>query len=160
MRRFHAGRVIIPVIVFGLAMTLDLALNNGPNESTGLPPEMYDVLRPGTQNATIALLKSRLAATVAPDRRDRVELAAIGYEWPNAGLVHDLDDDLGFNPVRLKLYVDATAAEDQVAVAAQRQFSPLFPSYRSTLADLQRDYVSSRRVFQSNKSIRNCSRAI
>ncbi len=65
-----------------------------------------------------------------------VELAAVGYEWPNAGLIHGFDHDLGFNPVRLELYTTATGAGDQVAVPEERIFSPLFPSYRSTMADL------------------------
>ena len=124
------------VVMIGCAMVLDLVINNGPNESTALPPQTYDVLRPQTANATIALIERKLADNAAPDRRDRVELAAVGYEWPNAGLVHGFDDDLGFNPVRLELYTAATGAGDQVAVPEQRIFSPLFPSYRSTMADL------------------------
>jgi hypothetical protein len=124
------------VAAVGLLMTADLALNNGPNESTALPASTYDVLRPESANATIALLKARLAETAAPDRRDRVELAAIDFHWPNASLVHELDHDLGYNPLRLKLFVDVTGAGDQVAVPDQRQFAPLFPSYRSKMADL------------------------
>ncbi|HWG03613.1 MAG TPA: hypothetical protein VG271_01240, partial [Beijerinckiaceae bacterium] len=124
------------VIVTGAVLFVDLAVNNGPNESTALPPQTYDVLRPDTANATIALIKQKLADDAAPDRRDRVELAAIGYAWPNVGLVHRFDNDLGFNPVRLELYTAATGAGDQVAVPEERIFSPLFPSYRSTMADL------------------------
>jgi hypothetical protein len=124
------------VAAAGLLMTADLGFNNGPNESTALPAATYDVLRPASTNPTIALLKARLAAAARPDRRDRVELAAIGFHWPNASLVHDLDHDLGYNPLRLKLFVDVTGAGDQVAVPDQRQFAPLFPSYRSKMADL------------------------
>ena len=124
------------VVLIGCVMVLDLVVNNGPNESTALPPQTYDVLRPETANATIALIKRKLAEDAAPDRRDRVELAAVGYEWPNTALVHGFDEDLGFNPVRLALYTAATGAGDQVAVPEQRVFSPLFPSYRSTMADL------------------------
>ena len=117
-------------------MTLDLAANNGPSESTALPPATYDALRPGTANATIALLRAKLAATAAPDRRDRVELAAIDFHWPNAGLVHGFDHDLGYNPVRLALFTLATNAGDHVALPDQRQWSPLFARYRSPLADM------------------------
>jgi hypothetical protein len=38
--------------------------------------------------------------------------------------------------VRLALYSRATGAGDHVGLPDQRQFSPLFPSYRSTLANL------------------------
>jgi hypothetical protein len=117
-------------------LTLDLAVSNKPNESTALPPQTYDILRPDTRNATIVRLKSLVASTAGPDRRDRVEMAAIDFQWPNAGLVHGLDHDLGYNPIRLKVFEDATHAEDQVAVPEQRAFSPLFPSYRSPLADM------------------------
>ena len=122
--------------LLAIAMTLDLATNNKPNESTGLPPQAYDELRFDTRNETIALLKRKIAEAAAPDRRDRVELAGLGFEWPNAGLVHGLDNDLGYNPVRLKLFTDVTHAIDQVAEMSQRTFSPLFPSYHSPMANL------------------------
>lgn len=117
-------------------MTLDLALNNGPNESTALPPQTFDALRPDTANATIALLRERIAGDAAPDRRDRVEMAAIDFHWPNAGLIHGFDHDLGYNPVRLALFSNVTGAGDHVALPDQRMFSPLFASYRSPLLDM------------------------
>jgi hypothetical protein len=119
-----------------ILMVFDLAFSNKPNESTALPPSAYDVLQFGTQNETIALIKSKLAETAAPDRRDRVELAAVDFEWPGVGLVHDFDHDLGYNPVRLKLFTDATHAIDQIAIPEQRVFSPLYAHFRSPLADL------------------------
>jgi len=124
------------LLAVGASMTLDLAIGNQPNESTALPPEHFDVLRAGTTNETIALLRERLAATAAPDRRDRIELAGIDFHWPNASLVHGLDHDLGYNPIRLKLFEDATGAGDHLALPEQRQFSKLYPSYRSPLSDL------------------------
>jgi hypothetical protein len=117
-------------------MTADLAWHNGPNESTGLPPAHYDAMRRDTGNETVRVLKSRLAATAGPDRRDRVELPAIGYHWPNISLVHGFDHTLGHNPLRLADFARATGVGDTIAVADQRTFSPLFPSYRSPMADL------------------------
>jgi hypothetical protein len=116
--------------------TLDLAVNNGPNESTALPPEQFDVLRTGTKDPIIAFLKEKLKEDVAPDRRDRVELAAIDFHWPNATLVHGLDHDLGYNPIRLKIFEDATGAGDHLALPEQREFSKLYPAYRSPLSDM------------------------
>jgi hypothetical protein len=118
------------------AMVADLARNNGPNESTAMPPSTYDVLRRDTPNETIALIEKRLAGTAAPDRRDRVELAGVDFHWPNAGMVHGFDHTLGYNPIRLSHYAQATGAGDQIALPDQKVFSPLYPSYRSTLADL------------------------
>jgi hypothetical protein len=65
-----------------------------------------------------------------------VELAGLGFHWPNASLVHGLHHTLGYNPLRLRDYAAATGAGDHVAVPDQRRFAPLFPSYRSPLADL------------------------
>ena len=117
-------------------MTLDLAVSNKPNESTGLPPATYDELHPDSTNETLAMIREQLAAHAAPDRRDRVELAAVDYEWPNIGLVHGFDHDLGFNPIRMKLFTDATNAQDQVSIPEHRTFSPLYAHFRSPLADL------------------------
>jgi hypothetical protein len=114
----------------------DLGWNNAPNESTGLKPSQYEALRLDTENETIALLKSRLKAAAAADRRDRVELIGVGYHWPNIGLVHDFDHLFGHNPLRLMDFERATAAADTVAGVEQRQFSPLMSSYRSMLENL------------------------
>ena len=120
--------------ILAAATAADLAANNGPSSSTAQPPAMYEVLEPDSRNATIAILKSSVVADAT--RRDRIELAGLGFHWPNASLTHRLENTLGYNPVRLALYSQATGAEDHVGLPDQRQFSPLFPSYRSTLANL------------------------
>lgn len=123
-------------VVIAATLVMDLSVNNGPSESTALPPQMYDVLRKDSTNETIALLKRETGRTAAPDRRDRIELAAIDFHWPNASLVHELDNTLGYNPLRLGLYSKATGAGDHVALPDQRTFSALMPGYRSLLADM------------------------
>ncbi len=119
----------------GVVTTLDLATGNEPNESTALPPAQFDVLRADTKNETIALLREKLSHS-EPDRRDRVELAAIDFHWPNATLVHGFDHDLGYNPIRLKLFEDATGAGDHLALPEQRNFSKLYAAYRSPMSNL------------------------
>jgi hypothetical protein len=120
-----------------LAFTaVDLAWNNAPDESTGLPPATYDALRPASGNETVALIERKLAATAAPDRRDRVELIGIAYHWPNMGLARNFDHLFAQNPLRLRDFEAATGVGDTVAVPEQRTFAPLYPSYRSALADL------------------------
>jgi len=114
----------------------DLAWNNGPNGASALPIAEIDMLQPATRNETIARLKSLVAAGRSEIRRDRVEIAGLGFHWPNAGLTHGLESTLGYNPVRSRLYAAATGAEDTVGLPDQRKFTPLFPSYRSRLADL------------------------
>ncbi len=130
----NAGRATFAALALIGVTTIDLAFNNGPNGASALPPSVYDVLRPDTANETIARLKRE--AVARDDRRDRVELTALGFHWPNASLVHGLENTLGYNPLRLGLYTKATGAGDHVALADQRQFSALAPSYRSLLADM------------------------
>jgi hypothetical protein len=127
---------LIPAIALIAFMTVDLSWHNGPTPSTGVAPSVYDAMRPDTANATIALLKSKLKQSAAPDRRDRVELIGLGYHWPNIALIHDFDHVFGQNPLRLQDFALATGVGDTVAAANQRPFSPLYPSYRSTFADL------------------------
>ncbi len=126
---------VAALAIIGVATALDLGVSNKPNKSTALPPAQFDVLRAATKNETIAFLKEKLKGQ-PPDHRDRIELAAIDFHWPNASLVHDLDHDLGYNPIRLKLFEDTTGAIDHVALPDQRRFSKLYPRYRSPISDL------------------------
>jgi hypothetical protein len=134
--RLSPSRPFVAVAMLATVLTVDLALSNGPNESTALPPQIYDVLRPDSRNPTIALLKARLAGHAAPDRRDRIEFAGVDFHWPNASMTHGLDNTLGYNPIRLDAYSRATGAQDHVALPSQRTFAPLTPSYRSLLVDM------------------------
>ena len=129
----HAFTAAVLLLAF---TTGDLAWNKAPDESTGLPPSRYDALRPHTGDATVALLEKKLADTAAPDRRDRVELIAIAYHWPNLGLARGFDHLFGQNPLRLADFARTTGVKDTVAEPAQRPFTPLYPSYRSAMADL------------------------
>jgi len=135
-RRLAPGRPAAAALLVIAVAVADLAWGSRPNGATGLPPATYDALRPDTADETVAAVKAALAAAAGPDRRDRVEIVGLGFHWPGAGLVHGFDDTLGYNPVRLRHYSDAVGAGDTVATADQRRFSPLFPSYRSTLADV------------------------
>ena len=135
-RRINAGAPIVAVALVAAFMSLDLAWNNAPHESTALPRERYEPLRQDTSNETVRLIKAQLAAAAAPDRRDRVELVGVGYQWPNLSLAHGFDHVFGHNPLRLRWFYEATHVGDTVAVPSQRTFSPLYPSFRSAFADL------------------------
>lgn len=115
-------------------VTADLAWNNGPSTSSALRPRHYDVLQPKTRDDTITYLKTHAVADAT--RRDRIELAGLGFHWPNASITHRLENTLGYSPVRLGLYSRATGAEDHVGLPDQRKFSPLMPSYKSPMADM------------------------
>jgi multisubunit Na+/H+ antiporter MnhE subunit len=134
-RRLNSGAPVTATLLLVAFATADLAWNNAPHESTGLPPAKYEALRQDTTNETVALIKQRLAAQ-AENHRDRVELIGIEYHWPNICLIHGCEHVFGHNPLRLKWFYDATHAQDTVAAVGQRPFSPLYPSYRSVFADL------------------------
>lgn len=136
LRQAHRSAPLGAAFFVAAVLGVDLAVSNGPSESTGLPSAVYDVLRPNTANETIARLKAELDRTAAPDRRDRIEFAGVDFHWPNASITHRLDNTLGYNPLRLGDYSRATGAGDHVALPDQRRFSPLMPGYRSLLADM------------------------
>jgi hypothetical protein len=135
-RRLSAASPIAASALLLGFTTVDLAWNNAPNESTGLPPSRYDALRLQSRNATVALIRAKLAETSGPDRRDRIELIGIAYHWPNLALAQGFDHLFGHNPLRLRDFALATGVGDTVAEPVQRPFAPLFPSYRSTMANL------------------------
>ena len=136
LRRIAPARAWLATALIASFMIADLAWNNAPNESTGLPPERYEALKPQGHDETVALLKAKLAETAAPDRRDRVELIGIAYHWPDVALAQGFDHLFGHNPLRLRDFKLATGVGDTVAEPVQRPFAPLYPSYRSTYADL------------------------
>jgi hypothetical protein len=115
----------------------DLRQHNGPNESTALPPAHYAALDPATSDPTIGHLKALLARR-SPDspRRDRVELLGVGFHWPNMGMIHGFDHAFGYNPLHMADFTEATGARDHMGEAAERRFTPLFPSFRSAFADM------------------------
>ena len=132
LRRGGRFAVVLPAAL----LATDLALNNGVNEATALPPSRFEVLSPNCRNDTIRFLKAKLRREPGSPWRDRVELVGLGFEWQNAGLVHGFEGTLGYNPFRLGEISDATGARDYIAGPDQKQFSTLFPSYRSMLANL------------------------
>lgn len=126
----------LAIAALGALLFLDLRVNNGPNESTALSPTIYEALKPDGRDPTLLLLKDKLAGPAGPDRRDRVEMAAVDFHWPNVSLSHGFDHWLGYNPLRLRWFAQATGAIDHVAVPDQRRFAPLFARYASPMADL------------------------
>ena len=136
VREFDARQPLAAAMLLTLVMAADFVWNAPPHISTGLPPARFDALEADTRNETVRLIRSRLAADVAPDRRDRVEMIGIDYHWQNLALAQDFDHVFGHNPLRLRWFYQATRVGDYFATPGQRFFSPLYPSYRSTFADL------------------------
>jgi hypothetical protein len=130
--RAGAGAMALLVV-----LAADLRWHNGPNESNALPPAAYAELDPATANPTIRLVKSLLVgASGESGRRDRVEFVGMRFHWPNLGLVHGFDHALGYNPLHLADFTEATGAKDHMGESGERAFTPLMPSFRSRFADL------------------------
>lgn len=129
--RSHPMRV---AAALSICLTADLAWNIRPNHSTALPPEDYAFMVPGKPNETIDFLKSHVVQN--DERRDRIELAGLGFDWPNVSMIHQLENVLGYNPLRVGHYGAAVGARDHVPWWDYRKFSPLMPGYRSPLANL------------------------
>ena len=132
LQRSRQFAVIAPALI----LACDLAINNGPNVSTALPPANYEILKPNCNNETVRFLKEKVRRAPGSPWRDRVEIVGLGFEWQNAALVHGFEGTLGYNPFRLGEISQATGARDYIAGADQKSFSPLLPSYTSTMADL------------------------
>ncbi len=135
-RHYSTRYGTLAIAVLAAFTTADLTINNGPNRSTAQKPSYYDQMRADTKNETVAFIKTHLAQPANSPRRDRVEMVGLGFEWPNVSLIHGFDHTMGYNPLRLAEIVDGMGAGETVADAYQRQFTPLFPSYRSVMADL------------------------
>ncbi len=119
-----------------LVVSADLYANNGPNESTALLSANYEILRKDCQNETVRFLSARLRPFLPSDRRDRVELAGVGFDWPNIGMIQGFENTLGYNPLRLAHFAEATGAGDTLSAPDQRHFTPIFPSYNSIFANM------------------------
>jgi hypothetical protein len=131
------ARGAVLAVALGVFLAADLRVNNGPNESTALPPALYAELEPNTDNDTIAYLKSVLARSHREtDRRDRVELLGMAFHWPNLGMIHGFDHAFGYNPLHMAEFTEATGARDHMGGAQDRTFTPMFPSFRSAFADM------------------------
>jgi hypothetical protein len=135
-QRYREEYAAATIVLLAGFVTLDLAIANGPNRSSAQPPSKYEELRADTANETVAFLKSRLNPPEGDARRDRVELIGLGFEWPNIGLIHNFDHVMGYNPVRLEAAVEGMGASETVAEVWERHFTPLYPSYRSLMADM------------------------
>lgn len=156
--RARSGSLALAAAAAAVAIVaLDLRLNNGPNDSTALPPSVYAELQPNTDNDTITYLKAALALPT-PDqaRRDRVEFVGAAFHWPNLGMVHGFDHALGYNPLHLAEFTEATGAKDHMGESGERAFTPLLHSFRSTFADILglRYIISKRPVEQVDKALR------
>jgi Bacterial membrane protein YfhO len=134
--RFSRANPFLISVLLAIFMVADMRINQGPNESTALSPKEFEPLDPQGANETVQMIKAQIRMGAKPDRRDRVEMVGLGFYWPNVGLVQGFDTTLGYNPLRIAEFSQATGASDIVVGPQDRVFTPLFPSYKSLMADM------------------------
>ncbi|MGI9524662.1 MAG: hypothetical protein ACR2PG_23775 [Hyphomicrobiaceae bacterium] len=127
-------RPVLAGAILVLPSAIDLIVNNGPNGASALPTKSLEMLDTDNPVPTIRTLQTLVSKRSNHEHRPRVELVGLGFHWPNASMSHRLENTLGYNPVRWRLYSEAIGAGDTVGLPTQRIFSKLFPSYRSRLA--------------------------
>lgn len=127
-------RPVLAALALIVPLAVDVTVNNGPNGASALPVAALEMLETNSPNKLVRELKTRAANSTTETERPRVELAGLGFHWPNASLSHRLEHTLGYNPVRLNIYSNATGAGDSIGSPGQRKFPALMPNYDSQLA--------------------------
>jgi hypothetical protein len=128
-------RPVLAALPLAIVLAADLARHNSGMVINARDPADYAPLDPRRPNPLAADLNRRLDAERAQGRRYRVEILGLGGPWQNAALALRLEATLGYNPLRWADYERATGAGEGSDLP-RRRFPPLFPSYRSPLADL------------------------
>ena len=91
---------------------------------------------PASSAAGLALLEKDIAARQAAGARPRVEILGLDGPWQNASMVFNLEDTIGYNPLRIDDYDRLVGAGDNAADDNLRHFPKSFASYTCQLARL------------------------
>ncbi|MET4700582.1 hypothetical protein ABIE65_003624 [Constrictibacter sp. MBR-5] len=123
----------------GLALTLlvlDLRLHNSGTVLNAHSPDTVATFEAPEGDVVAGVLQEYLST--AEERGGgpyRAEVIGLGGAWQNAPMVFDIESTLGYNPLRLEAYEEATGATESSHMS-KRRFSKLMGSYRSTLANM------------------------
>jgi hypothetical protein len=94
---------------------------------TKLPPEQYQGLQ---------ILKRELAERHKHGEYPRVEILGLNGSWQNASMVLEIEDIIGYNPLRLADYERAIGPGENAEDPNLRQFPTIFRGYKCELASL------------------------
>jgi hypothetical protein len=102
------------------------------------PAERYAVFRelPPEQLQGLQILKRELAERHARGDYPRVEVLGLGGPWQNASMVLELEDIIGYNPLRLADYERAVGPGENAEDPNLRTFPATFRGYKCQLASL------------------------
>ena len=111
------------------------------NAASGLNAEpasrysVYGELRPD-EAAALAALRAEITRRHAEGARPRVEILGLPGPWMNASMMLQLEDTLGYNPLRIVDYERAVGVGENAGDANLRHFPGLFRSYQGKLSSL------------------------
>jgi hypothetical protein len=102
------------------------------------PAERYAVFRelPPEQLQGLQILKRELADRHTRGDYPRVEVLGLGGPWQNASMVLELEDIIGYNPLRLADYERAVGPGENAEDPNLRTFPATFRGYKCQLASL------------------------
>lgn len=102
------------------------------------PAERYTVFAklPPEQLQGLQILKRELAERHRQGEYPRVEVLGLGGSWQNASMVLEIEDIIGYNPLRLADYERAIGPGENAEDPNLRQFPASFRGYECELAGL------------------------
>ncbi|QFU16848.1 YfhO family protein [Microvirga thermotolerans] len=116
----------------------ELVLRHAGSALNAEPAERYAVFRqlPPEQLQGLQILKRELADRHAQGDYPRVEILGLGGPWQNASMVLQLEDIIGYNPLRLADYERAVGPGENAEDPNLRTFPATFRGYKCRLASL------------------------
>ncbi len=127
-------RVLRPALagLLLLLALLDLRLHNAGSVLNAASAEDRRELAAVEGDGLGQAVASLVADARGPTGRPRVELVGLGGYWQKATMLHGLEGTLGYGPLRLRTYEQATGA-GQNSHEPVRRFAALAPGYAAPL---------------------------
>ena len=116
----------------------ELVVRHAASPLNAEPAERYAVFRelPAEQLQGLQILKRELAERNAVGDHPRVEILGLGGPWQNASMVLQIEDIIGYNPLRLADYERAIGPGENAEDPNLRTFPATFRGYKCRLAGL------------------------
>lgn len=139
MRRLRTEprRALAAALVVALTGA-ELLWRNAASSLNAEPFDRYSVyaeMRP-SEAAGLGILRKELAAKARAGEHPRVEILGLNGPWQNASMVLELEDTLGYNPLRIEYYERAVGTGQNAEDLVERHYPGTFRGYRSHLASL------------------------
>ena len=131
-RRAFAAALLV------LASGGEILWRNAASSLNAEPVDRYSVyagVKAGNA-AAIALLRREIAAKTHDGDRPRVEILGLPGPWQNASMVLQLENTVGYNPLRIDGYERAVGPGDNAGDPNLRHFPGTFRGYKCKLAAL------------------------